>query len=71
MTSKRLANLSDDDVRKARDVILKFLSPTPCAIDELLRECQVPARLGAAALVELELGGTIERTPGNMVCRLI
>lgn len=68
---KPLAKLSDDDVRQARDALLKVLSPTPCAIDELYRECQVPARLGAAALVELELGGIVERTAGNRVCRLI
>lgn len=68
---KTLMKLSDDDVRKARDALLKVLSPTPCAIDELYRECQLPARLGAAALVELELGGIVERTAGNMVCRLI
>ncbi len=68
---RTLTKLSDDDVRKARDALLKVLSPTPCAIDELYRECQVPARLGAAALVELELGGIVERTSGNMVCRLI
>lgn len=68
---KILTKLSDDDVRNARDALLKVLSPTPCAIDELYRECQLPARLGAAALVELELGGIVERTAGNMVCRLI
>ncbi|MGA0235895.1 MAG: hypothetical protein ACO3NE_09935 [Alphaproteobacteria bacterium] len=68
---KTLTKLSDDDVRNARDALLKVLSPTPYAIDELYRECQVPARLGAAALVELELGGIVERTAGNMICRLI
>ena len=66
-----LTKLADDDVRAARDSLLKCLGPTPCSIDELFRECQVPARLGAAALVELELGGTVERTAGNLVCRLI
>ena len=66
-----LTKLADDDVHAARDSLLKCLGPTPCSIDELFRECQVPARLGAAALVELELGGTVERTAGNLVCRLI
>ena len=66
-----LTKLADDDVRAARDSLLKCLGSTPCSIDELFRECQVPARLGAAALVELELGGTVERTAGNLVCRLI
>lgn len=66
-----LTKLADDDVGAARDSLLKCLGPTPCSIDELFRECQVPARLGAAALVELELGGTVERTAGNLVCRLI
>lgn len=66
-----LTKLGDDNVRAARDSLFKCLGPTPCSIDELFRECQVPARLGAAALVELELGGTVERTAGNLVCRLI
>ena len=70
-STQPLTKLSDDDVRLARDSLLKCLGPTPCSIDELFRECQVPARLGAAALVELELGGTVERTAGNLVCRLI
>ena len=70
-SAQPLTKLADDDVRAARDSLLKCLGPTPCSIDELFRECQVPARLGAAALVELELGGTVERTAGNLVCRLI
>ena len=70
-SAQPLTKLADDDVHAARDSLRKCLGPTPCSIDELFRECQVPARLGAAALVELELGGTVERTTGNLVCRLI
>jgi DNA processing protein len=50
-----------------RQKIEAALGPTPAAVDELVRQCQVsPADL-AAVLLELELAGRLERLPGNRV----
>jgi DNA processing protein len=51
------------------DMILEKLSPTPVAVDELVRQCQLSASAVATVLLELELAGRIERHPGNMVSR--
>ena len=47
--------------------ILGLLSPSPIAVDELIRECQVSVPDANAVLLELELAGRISRTPGNLV----
>lgn len=51
------------------DLILEKLSPTPVAVDELVRQCQLSAATVATLLLELELAGRIERHPGNLVSR--
>jgi DNA processing protein len=51
------------------DMILEILSPTPVAVDELVRQCQLSAAAVATLLLELELAGRIERHPGNLVSR--
>ena len=51
------------------DLILEKLSPTPVAVDELVRQCQLSAAAVATLLLELELAGRIERHPGNLVSR--
>jgi DNA processing protein len=51
------------------DMILEILSPTPVAVDELVRQCQMSAAAVATLLLELELAGRIERHPGNLVSR--
>jgi len=51
----------------ALDVILERLGPTPVAIDELVRQCQLTASAVATLLLELELSGRVERHPGNLV----
>ncbi len=51
------------------DMILEKLSPTPVAVDELVRQCQLSAAAVATLLLELELAGRIERHPGNLVSR--
>ncbi len=43
------------------------LGPTPAAVDELIRQCQVSPAVLAAALMEMELAGRLERLPGNRV----
>ena len=49
------------------ELILERLGPTPVAVDELVRQCQLSAAVIATLLLELELAGTIERHPGNLV----
>ena len=51
------------------DLILEKLSPTPVAVDELVRQCQLSAATVATLLLELELAGRVERHPGNLVSR--
>jgi DNA processing protein len=53
----------------ALDLIVEKLSPTPVAVDELVRQCQLSAAAVATLLLELELSGRIERHPGNLVSR--
>jgi DNA processing protein len=48
-------------------LILERLGPTPVAVDELVRQCQMSAAAVATLLLELELAGRIERHPGNLV----
>jgi DNA processing protein len=49
------------------ELIVERLSPTPVAVDELVRQCQMSAASVATLLLELELAGRIERHPGNLV----
>jgi len=46
---------------------MEKLSPTPVAVDELVRQCHLSAASIATLLLELELAGRIERHPGNLV----
>jgi len=48
-------------------MILESLGPTPVAVDELVRQCQLTASAVATLLLELELAGRVERHPGNLV----
>jgi DNA processing protein len=49
------------------ELILERLGPTPVAVDELVRQCQMSAAAVASLLLELELAGQVERHPGNLV----
>jgi DNA processing protein len=49
------------------ELILERLGPTPVAVDELVRQCQMSAAAVATLLLELELAGRVERHPGNAV----
>src|SRR5262249_49947995 len=49
------------------ELIIEKLSPTPVAVDELVRQCQLSAAAVATLLLELELAGRVERHPGNLV----
>jgi DNA processing protein len=55
------------DDEEALNMILESLGPTPVAVDELVRQCQLTASAVATLLLELELAGQVERHPGNLV----
>ena len=51
----------------ALELLIEKLSPTPVAVDELVRQCHLSPASIATLLLELELAGRIERHPGNLV----
>jgi DNA processing protein len=53
------------DIETAK--VLEALGPTPTAVDELVRRCQVSAAAVAEVLLALELEGRLERHRGNRV----
>jgi DNA processing protein len=57
-----------DDLR--RD-IASLLGPSPVAVDEIVRQAGCPAAEVAMVLLELELGGALERHAGGRVSRLM
>ncbi len=61
----------DQHIEKAEksvpERILACLSPSPTAVDEVIRQCHVSPALVTAALLDLELSGRVERLQGNMV----
>ena len=65
-----LAEAPSEDVSPsgdAKEKLLNSLSRAPLPVDVALRECQLSAAEGAAALMELELAGRIERLPGARI----
>jgi DNA processing protein len=60
----------DSELARARERLVELLSPTPVAVDELVRQCQLSPALVVTILLELELAGRIERQPGNQVALL-
>jgi DNA processing protein len=58
---------STPDLAGARGQVLILLSPTPVAVDEIVRQCQLSPATVALVLLELELAGRLERHPGNQV----
>ncbi|MBV8651475.1 MAG: DNA-protecting protein DprA, partial [Alphaproteobacteria bacterium] len=51
----------------ARTQLVERLGPTPVAVDELIRQCQLSPSMVVSILLELELAGRLERHPGNQV----
>lgn len=49
------------------DLVRAALGAAPVTVDELSRQCQLSASAVAAVLLELELGGELERLPGQRV----
>lgn len=61
------ANQGADPEPDERARILSLLSPTPVSIDDLIRLSQTPPRAVRMVLLELEIGGRIERHGGGLV----
>ena len=57
-------------LQTARPVIVECLSSEPVSIDEIVRQCHMPAAVVHTVLLELELAGRAARTVGNRVCAL-
>jgi DNA processing protein len=52
---------------EARRAVAETLSPSPVAVDEIIRACQLSPALVSTILLEWELAGRLERHPGNRV----
>jgi len=71
LTWENVALPSDKELDNHRREILIQLSPSPVAIDELLRQCQCSPTVLGVVLLELELAGKLERHPGNKVSLIV
>ncbi|MBU2090255.1 MAG: DNA-protecting protein DprA, partial [Alphaproteobacteria bacterium] len=56
-----------DMLAKARRELLDLLGPSPVAVDELIRQCQLSASIVLTVLLEIDLAGRLERHPGGKV----
>ena len=54
----------------ARARITELLSPSPVAVDELIRQSRLTPAIVLTILLELELAGRLQRHPGNQVSLL-
>lgn len=63
-------NTTENDTDQERAKVLEALGPSPVAVDELVRQCQLSPAIVATVLLELELAGRLERQPGNRVTLL-
>jgi DNA processing protein len=57
----------ENEVDDARQRVVAALGADPTAVDELVRRCHLSAPVAQAVLLELELGGRLQRHPGNQV----
>lgn len=58
---------AESEINRSRHIIEERLSPSPVDIDELIRQCGLPAAIVLTVLLELELAGRAVRHPGNRV----
>jgi DNA processing protein len=56
--------------KSSRSTVVERLGPTPVAVDELLRQCQMSPPFLRMTLLELELAGRLIWHPGNRVSLL-
>ena len=71
--SEALSNLSEDieiTTKSSRNLVEERLGPSPVAVDELLRQCQMSPPFLRMTLLELELAGRLIWHPGNRVSLL-
>ncbi len=61
---------SQQEFDSAREIVTTCLSPTPVAVDEIIRQCHMTPAVVLMVLLELELAGRIERQPGNRVATI-
>ncbi|MGO9787507.1 MAG: DNA-processing protein DprA [Stellaceae bacterium] len=64
------AQVAESELEAARKKVLELLSPSPVAVDELIRQCQLSPAIVLTVLLELDLAGRIERQPGNTLILL-
>jgi DNA processing protein len=64
------APASEPELSAAHRRVIERLSPSPVAVDELVRQCQLSPAVVVTVLLELELAGRVERQPGHQVCLL-
>ncbi|MGE0736261.1 MAG: DNA-processing protein DprA [Alphaproteobacteria bacterium] len=65
--TKSIVKSDSAGLEAARAKVLEALGPAPTSVDEIIRQCQLSAPVVAAALLELELAGRLERHPGHRV----
>jgi DNA processing protein len=56
-----------DRAEGIRALVEEKLGPEPVEVDELVRQCRVPAADLLTVLLELELAGRVQRHPGNRI----
>jgi DNA processing protein len=61
------APVSAGKAEDIRAIVEEKLGPAPIEIDELIRQCGVPAADVLTVLLELELAGRVQRHPGNRI----
>ena len=61
------ARPSEKEISAARAKVKDLLSTTAVSVDEIIRQCQLTSATVLAVLLELELGGRVERHPGNKI----
>jgi len=59
--------IPEENMAEVRAVLEENLSPTPIAVDEVIRACHFSTQAVLTALLEMELAGRIKRHPGSKV----
>ncbi len=65
------AALGEADLTAARRTVVEMLGPSPVSVDELIRQCQISPAIVQLIILELELGGRLERHAGHRVSLLM
>jgi DNA processing protein len=69
-SSVKPAQVDTKDLVEAHSIISSLLGFQATEVDELIRQCHLPAAVINIALLELELAGEVERTFGNRVSKI-